>query len=185
MARPLRIEFEGATYHVTVRGNARRKIFLDDRDRERFLRRLAESVETYSAGIHAYCLMPNHFHLVLGTPRGNLARFMQSLQTGYAVYFNLRHHRSGHMTQGRYGARLVESEVCLLALSRYVHLNPVRVKTIACLSPTEQVRYLQSYRWSSYRAYIGRTQPEAFVTYGTILRESPGGRGPRHVRYRR
>ena len=184
MARPLRIEFEGAVYHVTVRGNGRREIFLDDRDRERFLRRLAESVETYATRLHAYCLMPNHLHLVLETPRGNLARFMQSLQTGYAVYFNLRHGRSGHLTQGRYGARLVEGDVALPALSRYVHLNPVRVKAVADLPRAEQIRHLRSYRWSSYQAYIGRKAPEAFVAYGTILDHAPPAKASRAARYR-
>ena len=125
MPRPLRIEYEGAIYHVTVRGNGRQKIFLSDADRRGLCRRLAESVKSYGVRLYLYCLMDSHFHLVVETPRANLRRFMQSVLTGYTVGFNIRHRRSGHVTQGRYGARLVAGNEYLLKLSRYVHLNPV------------------------------------------------------------
>jgi len=110
MARQLRIEFPGAIHHVTVRGNGRRDIFLDDRDRERFLLRLSESVESYEVRLYLFCLMSNHYHLLVETPKANISRFMQSLETGHTVYFNLRHGRSGHLTQGRFGSKLVESQ---------------------------------------------------------------------------
>jgi len=127
MARHLRVEYAGAIYHVTIRGNGRQAIFEDDRDRERFVRRLFESVETYGVRLYLYCLMTNHVHLVIETPDKGLSRFMQSLETGYTVYSNLRHKKSGHVFQGRYGAKLVEGDEYLLKLSRYVHLNPVFV----------------------------------------------------------
>ena len=125
MARPQRIEYEGAVYHVTARGNDRRAIFRDDADREHFLRALAESVERFEVRLYLFCLMTNHFHLVVETPRANLGRFMHRLQTAHTVYFNRRHRRCGHLMQGRYGARLVEKDAYILRLSRYVHLNPV------------------------------------------------------------
>ena len=129
MARPLRVEYEGAVYHVAVRGNARQAIFRDDADREHFLGVLAESVGSFEVRLYLYCLMSNHVHLVLETPRANLGRFMHRWQTAYTVYFNRRHRRVGHLVQGRYGAWLVERDAYLLRLSRYVHLNPVFVRS--------------------------------------------------------
>ena len=134
MPRQLRVQFPGAIYHVTIRGNGRDDIFVNDHDRERFLRRLAESLETYGVRLYLFCLMSNHVHLVLETPRGNLSRFMQSVETGYTVYYNFRHNRTGHVLQGRYGAKLVEGNEYLLNLSRYVHLNPVFIDKIKNLS---------------------------------------------------
>ena len=125
MARTQRIEYEGAVYHVTARGNERREIFRDDADREHFLRVLDESVGRFEVRLYLFCLMANHLHLVVETPRANLGRFMHRLQTAYTIHFNLRHCRSGHLMQGRYGAKLVEKDAYLLRLSRYVHLNPV------------------------------------------------------------
>jgi REP element-mobilizing transposase RayT len=125
MARPQRIEYEGAVYHVTARGNERQAIFLDDRDRERFLHVLGESVERFETRLYLFCLMDNHVHLVVETPRANLGQFMHRIETAYTVYFNRRHERCGHLMQGRYGARLVEKDAYALRLSRYVHLNPV------------------------------------------------------------
>ena len=122
MARLLRVQFPGAIYHVTVRGNERQLIFRDDPDRGRFLERLAQSQELYSVRLYLVCLMPNHLHLLLETPRGNLSNFMARLVTAYTVYDNLRHHRVGHLTQGRYKARMVEGNQYLLKLSRYIHL---------------------------------------------------------------
>ena len=128
MARQLRIEYPGAIYHVTVRGNAQQNIFRDDKDRYLLYARLAESVRTYAVRIYVFCLMDNHLHLVLETPCANLCRFMQSVLTGYIVCYNLRYRCHGHLTQGRYGARLVAGDDYLLKLSRYVHLNPVKVR---------------------------------------------------------
>jgi REP element-mobilizing transposase RayT len=103
MARPQRIEYEGAVYHVAVRGNERQAIFRDDADRAYFVRVLGESVKPFDVRLYLYCLMTNHVHLVVETPRANLGRFMHRVQTAYTVHFNRRHRRSGHLTQGRYG----------------------------------------------------------------------------------
>ena len=128
MARKLRLQYEGAIYHITVRGNGRRKIFLDDRDRERFLWRLSESKDLYGVRIYLFTLMTNHAHILAETPQANIGRFMQSLLTGYTVYFNLRHNTCGHLVQGRYGAQPVQGNAYLMRLSRYIHLNPVRTR---------------------------------------------------------
>jgi REP element-mobilizing transposase RayT len=184
MARPLRIEFEGAVYHVSARGNAREEVFVDDRDRERFMRRLAESVETYDIRLYLYCLMPNHVHLVLETPRANLSRFAQSLLTGYAVYFNLRHERAGHLTQGRFHARLVDADEYLLRLSRYVHLNPVSVAGADQRPVEERIAALRAYPWSSYRSYVGLARRVEFVDYEAILATMGGDAAQRVRRYR-
>jgi len=125
MARLLRVQFSGAIYHVTVRGNERGTIFKDDKDREGFLEILAQTQELHQLRIYLVCLMPNHFHLLLETPGGDLSAGMARLLTGYAVYFNRRSQRVGHLTQGRYKAQLVEGTDYLLKLSRYIHLNPV------------------------------------------------------------
>ncbi len=110
MARPIRIEYEGAVYHVTIRGNERKALFQTDADRERFVQALADSLERYSVRLYLYCLMSNHTHFVLETPCGNLSRFMQRFQTAYTVYYNKRHRRSGHLMQGRFGASIVEED---------------------------------------------------------------------------
>ncbi len=169
MARPQRIEYEGAVYHVTVRGNERRALFLDDGDRERFLRVLGESVASFEIRLYLFCLMGNHIHLVLETPRGNLGRFMHRLQTAYTVYFNHRHQRHGHLLQGRYGACLVERDAYLLRLSRYVHLNPVFTKALRHRPAGERRVFLREYPWSSYRSYIGKDRRLGWVDYAPIL----------------
>ena len=169
MARPLRVQYEGAIYHVTVRGNDRRNIFRDDRDRQRFCDRLADCVEAHEIRLYMFCLMTNHVHLMLETPAGNLSEFMHRLQTAYSVYFNLRHGRSGHLFQGRYGARVVRGETYILRLARYIHLNPVFTRAAKKLSPRERIDMLRRYRWSSYRGYIGRAAPLEFVDYAPML----------------
>jgi REP element-mobilizing transposase RayT len=182
MARPLRVQFEGALYHVALRGNARSAIFRSDADRERFLRNLERAVQTYSVRLYLYCLMTNHVHFLLETPLGNLSRFMGTLIGGYAGYFNLRHRRSGHLTQGRYKAWLVENDEYLLRLSRYIHLNPVWVKALRERPVEERRRRLRQYRWSSYAGYVGRRKRERFVEYGPIL-GSAGGAAAVYRRY--
>ena len=117
MARPIRIEYEGAVYHVTIRGNERKPLFKTDSDRERLITTLAQSAERYNIRLYLYCLMLNHAHFVLETPRANLSRFMQRFQTAYTVYYNLRHHRSGHLMQGRFGASIVNEDRYILKLS--------------------------------------------------------------------
>ncbi len=169
MARPLRITYEGAVYHVTMRGNDRRNIFLTDRDRQHFLNKLSESVHLYDIRLYLFCQMTNHVHLVLETPKGNLSRFMHRLQTAYTVYFNRKHRRSGHLLQGRFGSTLVDEDEYILKLSRYVHLNPVFVKANEKKPDRERVQILRDYLWSSYRSYIGRGKRLDFVDYEPVL----------------
>ncbi|HSV99627.1 MAG TPA: transposase [Sedimentisphaerales bacterium] len=185
MARAQRIEYEGAVYHVTARGNERRAIFHDDADRERFLRMLGESVERFETRLYLFCLMTNHVHLVVETPRANLGQFMHRLETAYTVYFNRRHDRCGHLLQGRYGARLVEKDAYILRLSRYVHLNPVFAAAARRRPVRERVVMLREYRWSSYRSYIGRDRRLAFVDYDPILATVISGPARRTQAYRR
>jgi len=142
MARPLRIEYPGAVYHVTARGNARAAVFLDDDDRRRFLALLAETAERERWTCHAYCLMGNHYHLLLETASANLGRGMRQLNGVYTQRFNRAHQRVGHVFQGRYKAILVEKQAYLLELCRYVVLNPVRAGMVA--KPGDWL-------WSSYR----------------------------------
>jgi len=129
------VEYPGAIYHVTIRGNNRRVLFLDDEDRGRFLERLGEYREEYAVRVYAFCLMTNHVHLVVETPNANLGRFLHRLQTAYTTYFNLRHGQSGHLTEGRYGAKAVEGDEYLLKLARYVQLNPVFVEMLEDAGP--------------------------------------------------
>ena len=170
MARKLRLQYEGAIYHVSVRGNGRRRIFRDDRDRDRLLWRLCESKDLYDVRVYLYCLMENHFHLLVETPRSNISRFMQSALTGYTVYYNLRHHTSGHVMQGRFAATLVDGDRYLLNVSRYVHLNPVHVNALKDYSLKQKVQYLRAYRWSSYRGYIDPAHRNELVEYEPLLR---------------
>src|SRR5438132_11567831 len=126
MARPLRIEYEGALYHLTGRGNERQRIFSGEDDHARFLELVAESLERYAVQLHAFVLMGNHYHLLAQTRRANLGRWMHWLVTSYTVFYNRRHRRIGHLFQGRYKSIVVEADSYLLELSRYIHLNPVR-----------------------------------------------------------
>ncbi len=126
MARPLRIIYPGAFYHVTSRGNEQRDVFKSRRDREKFLLYLESATVRYGAVIHAYCLMSNHYHLLLETPEGNLSQIMRHINGAYTTYFNIKRKRAGHLFQGRYKAILVEADAYAKELSRYMHLNPVR-----------------------------------------------------------
>lgn len=183
MARPLRIQYEGCLYHVSLRGNERKAIVRDDDDRHRFVDALGASVLRHGVILHLYCLMDNHAHLMVETPHANLSAFMQNFQTRYVIWFNRRHQRSGHLMQGRYGARLVEADRYLLQLSRYLHLNPVRTRAVEKLTLKEQTYQLRHYPWSSYQSYIGDADRPEFLTEGPIL-EQVGGRGrQRRERY--
>jgi putative transposase len=144
MGRPLRISYPGAFYHVTSRGNERRSIYQTSRDFEKFIGYLESATERYGARIHCFCLMTNHYHLLLETPRGNLQAILHHLNTGYTNYFNTKKKRVGHLFQGRYKAILVEKDHYALELSRYIHLNPVRAQLVK--DPIQ-------YPWSSYSAY--------------------------------
>ena len=169
MVRPLRIHFAGAIYHVTFRGNERRAIFRDDRDRERMLAVLEEASAVYRVRMYLVCLMSNHVHLLLETPRANLSDFMGALLTGYTVWFNRRHRRHGHLTQGRYKAQLVEGNEYLLNLSRYIHLNPVHTNQQRRQGVSERLAHLRAWRWSTYRGYTGLQAPWSWIDYEPIL----------------
>ena len=160
MARPLRIEFEGALYHITSRGNAGDPIFLSNGDRVLFLRIVGEAVERFGWICHAYCLMPNHYHLLVETPQANLPRGMRHLNGVYTQSFNRSHRRRGHVFQGRFKAILIEKESHLLEVARYVVLNPVRAHIAA---------HPRNWKWSSYRATGGESAPPAFLTVDWLL----------------
>ncbi|MRR06407.1 MAG: hypothetical protein EG828_05600 [Deltaproteobacteria bacterium] len=159
MGHPLRIEYAGALYHVTSRGNERKDIFKSQRDREKFLEYLESATERYGATIHAYCLMSNHYHLLIETPGGNLPQIMRHINGAYTNYFNAKRTRSGHLFQGRYKALLVEADAYATTVSRYMHLNPVRAGIVS--TPEE-------YQWSSYRAYIRLDKPPKWLQTGFI-----------------
>ncbi|MBT4821690.1 MAG: hypothetical protein HON70_38640, partial [Lentisphaerae bacterium] len=168
MARPLRIEYPGAIYHVTARGNERRAIFRSATDRGRFLEKLRDLCEVHRIEVHAYALMTNHYHLVLCTPRGNLVPFMQQFQTSYTMYFNRRHRRTGHLFAGRYKAKLIEGGHYLFLLTRYVHLNPVKTKDVGRIGLGDRLKYLREYRWSSLPGYSGLRAAEDWVSYKAL-----------------
>jgi putative transposase len=172
MARKLRIQFEGAIYHVTIRGVDRRPIFGDDADRGRFVQRMGEAVEEYGVRLYLFCFMPNHVHLLCETPRANLSAFMHKLQTAYTVYFNLRHRRTGHLMQGRFGAKPVSGDEYLLKLSRYIHLNPVFARAARNLPLEERIRILRAFPWSSYRGYAGLAPPYDCIDEAPILAQT-------------
>lgn len=160
MSRPLRIEFCGALYHVMARGNAREAIFQDDEDRQLFCSGLARVCQRFQWRLWAYCLMDNHYHLLIETLQPTLSRGMREVNGVYTQAFNRRHRRVGHMLQGRYKAILVDKDNYLLELSRYIVLNPVR----ACLC-----KWPADWPWSSYRAIMGKASaPEALAVSETL-----------------
>jgi len=162
MARPLRLQFPGAVYHVTSRGNARQKVFFTDADRALFLNTLSGVVRRYGWICHAYCLMANHYHLLIETPKADLSIGMRQLNGIYTQSFNRRHKRVGHLFQGRFKAILVEKESHLLELCRYIVLNPARVKGSATTS---------SWKWSSYRPTAGLASVPEFLSTDWILQQ--------------
>ena len=175
MARPLRLEFPGAIYHLTGRGNARQKIFFSDADRQLFLDTLAAVVGRYGWICHAYCLMANHYHLLVETSKPNLSLGMRQLNGIYTQAFNRRHQRVGHLFQGRFKAILVEEESYLLELCRYIVLNPIRVK--GNVQPS-------TWKWSSYRATAGLASAPEFLTTDWVLRQFGKNRTQAQKRYR-
>ena len=176
MARPLRIEYEGAVYHITSRGNARKSIFRDDADRKLLLDILARVNERYTWICHAYCLMTNHYHLVIETRRANLSQGMRHLNGLYTQSYNRRHHRVGHVFQGRFKAIVVEKENYLLELSRYVVLNPVRAKMVA---------YPSAWKWSSYSATAALSRPHESLTTDWLLEQFAKRKDEAQRRYRK
>lgn len=160
MARPLRIAYSGAWYHVTSRGNEKKDVFKSRRDREKFLDYLASATERYGASIHCYCLMSNHYHLLLETPGGNVSQIMRHINGAYTTYFNVKRKRAGHLFQGRFKAILIEADEYAMELSRYIHLNPVRAGMVS--DPGE-------YPWSSFKSYIGQNKAPDWLKTNFIL----------------
>lgn len=163
MARPLRIEGAGLWYHVMCRGNARQRVFYDDRDRNALLNRLGAVAEVFRVEIHAYALMNNHVHLFARTRAANLGKFMQRVLSGYTQWFNLRHDLCGHVFQGRYKAVVVDKNAYGAEVSRYIHLNPVRTGAHRKAGVERLRALLRAYRWSSYRAMIGIAPQEPWL----------------------
>jgi putative transposase len=162
MSRPLRITYPGALYHITSRGNERKRIFRTDDDRQRFLSVLEKTVHRYHWRCYAYCLMDNHYHLLIETTQANLSIGMRQINGVYTQSFNRAHKRVGHLFQGRFKAILVQKETHLLELCRYVVLNPIRAKM--CAKPEEYV-------WSSYRATAGMAKRPFFLESDYILNQ--------------
>ena len=161
MARPLRIEYDGALYHITSRGNNRQPIFRNDADRVLFLDTLTRVNRRFHWICHGYCLMHNHYHLIVETPDGNLSVGMRQLSGVYTQAFNKRHGRVGHVFQGRFKAVLVQKDSHFLEVCRYVVLNPVRAKAIG--QPRQ-------WKWSSYNATAGIAEAHPCLTLDEILR---------------
>jgi REP element-mobilizing transposase RayT len=203
MARPLRIVCPIAWYHVTARGNERRDIFRDDKDRFRFLEIVAEMIERFEIRLHAYVLMGNHYHLLLEICRPNLSQAIQWLNVSYSVWFNRRHSRAGHLFQGRFKSIAVEPRTWGLSLSAYIHLNPVRVAAlglhkrdrqhaaaVAIDRPNDDVlrrrmQILRTYRWSSYRAYVGAAKEPEWLRCVDVLSLGGGSIREQRANYRR
>ncbi len=172
MARPLRIEYEGAWYHVMNRGAGRRQVFKTDSQRRRFLSLLGETADRFNAEWHAYCLMGNHYHLMVRTPEGNLQRIMRHVNGVYTQYFNRGEGRDGTLFRGRYRAMVVDADAYWLELSRYIHRNPLEAGIVTDLA---------AYPWSSYRASCGLEKAPEWLTTGYTL-DAIGQRN-RHRRY--
>ena len=170
MARPLRIEYPGAIYHVMARGNGRQAIFHSDDDYGRINDGLAKTVGRTNWQVMAYVWMPNHIHLFVQTPQPNLSKGMQYLLSGYANWYAKRHQRTGHLFQGRFKAELVEDESYFWTLSRYVHLNPVRGKRPLVTHPRD-------WNWSSYNGYCDKRKQQEWVAYEQVLSAWKGEMG--------
>jgi len=175
MSRPLRIEYDGAVYHVTSRGNEKKPVFKDDHDRDVFLNTLQHVNKRYNWICHAYCLMTNHYHLLIETPEGNLSLGMRQLNGVYTQLFNKYHGRNGHLFQGRYKAILIQKDSHLLEVCRYVVLNPVRVR---------MVEAPEAWKWSSYLATAGKAKPYPCLTTEWMLGQFSRKRGKAESEYR-
>ena len=176
MARPWRIQYEGAIYHVMSRGVGRGKIFLANDDYSRFLEYVESARERFGLDIFAFVLMSNHYHILLRTNEANLARSMQWVQTSYSVYYNRNHKRSGHLFQGRYKSVLVENETYWNVLSIYIHLNPMR---------SGMVERLSEYKWSSYHDYISMRKRNKWVNSEAVLEGISSNRQDSRREYRK
>ena len=175
MARPLRIEYPGAVYHITNRGNDKKDVFKDDQDRETFLKILTFVNKRYHWLCHAYCLMDNHYHLMIETPDGNLSLGMRQLNGVYTQARNKRRNKTGHLFQGRYKAILIQKDTHLLEVCRYVVLNPVRAR---------MVEKPEDWKWSSYLATVGKEPPHPCLTTDWILGQFSRARAKAEKEYR-
>lgn len=167
MARPLRIEFHGAHYHIFSRGTRKDNIFVEDRDRYIFLEKMEETAKKYNVFIHSYVLMNNHFHLYIETPQGNVTKAIHYLNTSYTNWFKAKYNIIGSIFQGRYKSILIEKESYAVTLSAYIHLNPVRA---------DMVVQALDYKWSSYPAYLALVKKPCWLTTDLILNELSGNR---------
>ncbi len=154
MARPLRIEYQDAFYHIIQRGFEKRNILKKNQNKTKFLQYLSQSYQKYQSICHSYCLMDNHYHLIIQTPKANLTKVMHYVNASYAIYYNKRNKRTGPLYQGRYKSILIEADQYLDHLSRYIHLNPVRAKI---------VKNPQDYPWSSYQYFLRKKAPEKWL----------------------
>lgn len=169
MARPLRVEYPGAFYHVMNRGNRRQTVFESEADLELFLDKLGEFSVSYHVRLLCYCLMHNHFHLYLMTEEANLSKFMQALLTSFTLSKNRRDKSSGHLFQGRYKAVLVEDQVYGAELSRYIHLNPARTTAAAGMDIEKRKALLRNNKLSSYSSVIGLAKGPEWLKPSLIL----------------
>ncbi|MEA3437329.1 MAG: transposase [Thermodesulfobacteriota bacterium] len=158
MARPYRLQGEGCFYHITDRGDDRKKIYISEYDYKQFLKYLLLAKDKFKFYLYAYCLMPNHYHFLLETPQPNLAKIMHYINTSYTTYYNVKRKKSGHLFQGRYKSIVVDKDNYFLELSRYIHLNPVRAKI---------VKRPEEYKWSSYNGYM-RKKGDGYIDKGQI-----------------
>lgn len=162
MARPLRIEYEGAVYHILSRGNRADYIFSEDKDKEYFIETLQKTVEKYKVNLYAYCVMGNHYHMLMSAPYGELTKIMHYIGSTYGSYMRRSKGWIGHVFAGRYKSLCVEKEGYLLELSRYIHLNPVRAGI---------VKKPEEYQWCSYKYYIGKIKNPEWLNTGWLLEE--------------
>lgn len=174
MARPLRIEYPGAFYHIISRGNAGDPIYKTRRDRDKFLEYLSTMVARFGVKIHTYCLMTNHYHLLVETPEPNLSRAIQWLNVSYATYFNIKRDRRGHLIQGRYKSILVDADAYIKHLSRYIHLNPKKANMVDAIA---------DHPWSSYPAIIGKIKVPDWLTIDYLLSQFGKNRKAARRRY--
>ena len=175
MARPLRIEFPGAIYHVMSRGNARQTVFRDDSDYQRLIKGLETVVGRLGWDLLCFVLMPNHFHLLVRTPRPNLSRGMQHLTSGYANWCSRRHRRPGHTFQGRFKSELIEDESYFWTVSRYIHLNPVRGKRPLADHPRLALVELSGLRPPAAARWMGGLRGFAFGLAWRVGRQRSRG----------
>ena len=185
MPRQLRKSFEGAKYHVTVRGNGRAERFHGPEDYERFVDQLMAAADLDRVTVYAYAVMPNHYHVLVETPEGNIQKFMQRLNTAYAMYYRHKHKKPGHCFQGRYGAKLVVGDDYLLRLTRYIHLNPVKIRRLEGESLDRQMEALEKWAWSSYGGYVSKRYSQDWIDYRWLALMNCGRIKQNRIAYRK